>query len=836
MKKIFLLFLFAIATCGIMANAATKYEINVGGVEVTSDNASHISGGDITSGYGVYNASTNTLTLYSINIYRNGQDKYGIHNRKCDNLKIVFTGTCGITVADNALKLERGTTLEAASSSKTSFYTSARICANLKSYTYYIKGSGEFYFDALQEGYEAIKGDGTGSTKVYFEGGKITARSDNRSALSSFSAYFYNGTHLVIKNNGSNASVSNVAMQFNGREAVISPYNAVYYNNSVCIGTTPIAYNDIIISDDYVAILNSSYFPDVNFRNALYNLYPKGYINSSDVESCTTLNVSGKNISNLTGLGYFTKLTYLSCTNNNLTSLPSLPSSLKYLYCGQNNLTSLPSLPNSLETLSCNNNKFTSLSVTGRSALSYLDCSNNTSLTTLYCYNNALTTLKVTGCSAMTGLYCNINKLTSLDLNGCTNLAVLSCWDNLITTLSSLPTSLEKVYCHDNMLSGTLDLSNRSKLEILECSSNPNLTKVTTNGSTNLETLYAYNCANLTELDCRGTSTTSGKLQSLNLTGLPKLVTLNCNYQKLTSLNLSSCTSLKTLECSNNLLTSMSNIPNSIEYINCCNNKFTTLTVINKPALKTLYCNNNSELTTLNAYDNSALTTLGVASCTALTTMYCYNNSLTGLALTTLKNLTYLSCHNNKLTTLSTTLNYKLEYLYAYRNQLTELSVQGLSSLKTIECQENKLTDLYVQGCTSLRTLRIFSNQIKISGMQTLVNSLPTIPSGSTGRFEVYEQGDPNEGNVITDAQVQVARNKRWLPYKSVDGVWVEIGGGLYGDVNCDGSVNAADVTALYNFILNGDKTYLSTSDVNNDDAVNAGDVTAVYNIILGQN
>ena len=54
------------------------------------------------------------------------------------------------------------------------------------------------------------------------------------------------------------------------------------------------------------------------------------------------------------------------------------------------------------------------------------------------------------------------------------------------------------------------------------------------------------------------------------------------------------------------------------------------------------------------------------------------------------------------------------------------------------------------------------------------------------------------------------------------------------GDVNGDGSVNAADVTALYNFILNGDETYLSTSDVNNDGAVNAGDVTAVYNIILG--
>lgn len=58
----------------------------------------------------------------------------------------------------------------------------------------------------------------------------------------------------------------------------------------------------------------------------------------------------------------------------------------------------------------------------------------------------------------------------------------------------------------------------------------------------------------------------------------------------------------------------------------------------------------------------------------------------------------------------------------------------------------------------------------------------------------------------------------------------------IYGDVNLDGSVNAADVTALYNYILNGDETFIATSDVNGDGAVNAGDVTAVYNIILGNN
>jgi len=56
----------------------------------------------------------------------------------------------------------------------------------------------------------------------------------------------------------------------------------------------------------------------------------------------------------------------------------------------------------------------------------------------------------------------------------------------------------------------------------------------------------------------------------------------------------------------------------------------------------------------------------------------------------------------------------------------------------------------------------------------------------------------------------------------------------IVGDVNGDGSVNASDVTALYNYILNGDITFIATSDVNNDGSINASDITAVYNIILG--
>lgn len=55
----------------------------------------------------------------------------------------------------------------------------------------------------------------------------------------------------------------------------------------------------------------------------------------------------------------------------------------------------------------------------------------------------------------------------------------------------------------------------------------------------------------------------------------------------------------------------------------------------------------------------------------------------------------------------------------------------------------------------------------------------------------------------------------------------------LRGDVNGDGEVNVADVTALVNLVLNGDAN--ERSDVNGDDETGIADVTALVNIIMAQ-
>ncbi len=57
--------------------------------------------------------------------------------------------------------------------------------------------------------------------------------------------------------------------------------------------------------------------------------------------------------------------------------------------------------------------------------------------------------------------------------------------------------------------------------------------------------------------------------------------------------------------------------------------------------------------------------------------------------------------------------------------------------------------------------------------------------------------------------------------------------GGMPGDVNGDGQVTAADVTALYDVLLNNDYSHIVNGDQTGDGDITAADVTAVYTILL---
>ena len=166
--------------------------------------------------------------------------------------------------------------------------------------------------------------------------------------------------------------------------------------------------------------------PDSNFRKFLIAKHPTCFnvvkqmdTSCSSIVNEDSLSCTLKSITNLDGLQYFKSLIFLDFTLNQLSSLPSLPNSLKYLFCEQNQLTSLPNLPDSLATLYCFNNQLTGLP------------SLPNSLTKLNCMYNQITVLPVLP-----------NKLK-----------LLRCSDNQISCLPQLPKTLANLDFTNNYIS-----------------------------------------------------------------------------------------------------------------------------------------------------------------------------------------------------------------------------------------------------------------------------------------------------------------------------------------------------------------------------------------------
>ena len=182
--------------------------------------------------------------------------------------------------------------------------------------------------------------------------------------------------------------------------------------------------------------------------------------NKKEIKDVTSLDIEGKNLTDISGIEYFTNLTSLDCGNNQLTALPvEKLTKLTELFCFGNQLTALP-VENltQLTTLSCSNNQLTALPVENLTQLTSLRCSNNqltalpvenlTNLTSLSCSNNQLTALPVENLTNLTSLSCRNNQLTELLVDGLTNLNTLACRGNHLTELDiTSVTSLNNLYC-----------------------------------------------------------------------------------------------------------------------------------------------------------------------------------------------------------------------------------------------------------------------------------------------------------------------------------------------------------------------------------------------------
>ena len=155
------------------------------------------------------------------------------------------------------------------------------------------------------------------------------------------------------------------------------------------------------------------------------------------------------------------------------------------------------------------------------------------------------------------------------------------------------------------------------------------------------------------------------------------------------------------------------------------------------------------------------------------------------------------------------------------------------TALEKLWCDDNNLTNLDLSGLNKLTFVYCCENNINGNAMTSFINSLVSYPSGSAKGTIYAVKNNNKEKNIVKNEQAAMAEAKGWLVCVYDEGRWMGFRG-VFGDVNDDGVCNAADITAIYNWILNGDASMLIHGDQNLDNVLNAADVTKVYNLILG--
>lgn len=279
--------------------------------------------------------------------------------------------------------------------------------------------------------------------------------------------------------------------------------------------------------------INATTFPDDNFRAwvlAKVAGASDGTLTDAEIAKVKSIYCYTQSIADLTGIQYFTELTTLNCSSNNLTSLDvSALTKLTTLTCSFNQLTSL-STPNSLVTLHCHRNKLNSLVLT------------STNLEDLRCNNNNLTSLDLSNFTKLKTLRCGENKLTSLDVSNCTLLTLLYCQTNSIVSLdvSNLHV-LTDLICSENPLSSLKLPTDPSALQSLNCGYS-NLSSIDNlNDQSNLQLLDIYSC----------------QFESIDVSALKNLQTLNAPDNNISSLDLTGLSNLSTVRIENNDMSSL---------------------------------------------------------------------------------------------------------------------------------------------------------------------------------------------------------------------------------------------------------------------------------------
>ncbi|RNC86805.1 MAG: T9SS C-terminal target domain-containing protein [Winogradskyella sp.] len=472
----------------------------------------------------------------------------------------------------------------------------------------------------------------------------------------------------IISINVSNNLLDFVNIQ-NGINQDIISFNASNNPNLDCIqvddaaNVSPNWLKDA--TTDYSTDCNfgETFVPDDNFEQALINLgLDSGPLNdfvlTSSIELLTSLDISGNNISDLTGLEDFEALQDFNCSNNAISSI-DLSSNIN------------------LVALNCSNNQ-----------LSDLDISNNTLLTTIICSNNTLSSLDAAFNASLTELDISNNMFASFIPSNILTLQVFNCDNNDIVELDfQQNTALIDLTCQFNQLE-TLNLQNGQNTILVDLNASNNLDLIciqTDTGTVPAGANWVIDATSQFATECFFGQTfipDDNFEQALIDLGLDTVLddyVITDNIDDISFLNLNSREISDVTGIEDFIgLTSLNVEINTISTIDLSTNLNLTILDVSDNILTDLDISNLINLNTLDT-SNNELANLDLSQNLSITDLDISNNMITNLDVSLLLDLNLLDCSNNLIEGLDFTQNVNLNFLYVQANTLIndQLNVQN---------------------------------------------------------------------------------------------------------------------------------------------------------------
>lgn len=295
--------------------------------------------------------------------------------------------------------------------------------------------------------------------------------------------------------------------------------------------------------------------------------------------------------------------------------------------------------------------------------------------------------------------------------------------------------SLTDLRCYGNSIA-SLDVSQNSALEYLNCGYNGNLVSLNTGALTSLHTVITTDNTSMSSVDFSQNTAletldvTSNELFNLDVTQNTALKNLTINFNHITTLDLSNNPNLLSLSCFNNTLT-------SLDLSNC-------------PLLSNLACGGNS----ISSLDLSALP--------GLFNFSCNGNNLIALDVSNNPILSVLRCENNSIQQLDVSQNVDLAYFTCQSNELTSLNMKNLNSttLGSFDATSNpNLTCIEVDDVTDATTnwtdidaTASFSLSCSSLGLQeaNLHETISVSPNPTSGEIRIRELTNQADYQVVS--------------------------------------------------------------------------------------